>query len=142
MSQELHLTIFTDGGSRSNPGPAAIGVTVVDQNGEVVHELSQYLGIATNNEAEYDAFLASAQWLAEFCQTTSVSSVTWKLDSKLVVEQLSKNWKIKEDRLRQKAIAAWQVLDGLSFPYQIQHVLRHLNKRADELVNQALDAQV
>lgn len=141
MSESLSLTIFTDGGSRSNPGPAAIGVTIHDQNNVIVHEISEYLGIATNNEAEYDAILVSLTWLKEFVTTHKVNNVTWKLDSKLVVEQISRHWKIKEDRLRQKAVAAWKILDELSFPYQMQHVLRHLNKRADELVNQALDAQ-
>jgi len=142
MSQELSLVIFTDGGSRGNPGPAALGVFVQDQTGVMVHEISQSLGVATNNEAEYDAIIASLAWLKEFSQTNIVTQVAWKLDSKLVVEQLNRHWKIKEDRLRQKATTAWKILDELAFSYTISHVLRHLNTEADRLVNQALDAQM
>lgn len=135
------LFIFTDGGSRGNPGAAAIGVFVTDENGAVIFEHGQYLGISTNNEAEYEAFLASLTWLHSYLKTQAADQVVWQLDSKLVVEQLNKNWKIKEDRLRSKAQNCWQLLEALQVPYTITHVRRELNKEADRLVNQALDAQ-
>lgn len=133
--------IFTDGGSRGNPGPAAVGVFVSDEAGTVVYEQASYLGISTNNEAEYEAFLASLKWLQALTPDRRPNKVIWQLDSKLVVEQLNRNWKIKEDRLRQKAQNCWQLLEMLAIPYSIVHVVREKNKDADRLVNQALDAQ-
>lgn len=134
----MNITIFTDGGSRSNPGKAAIGI-VVKHNDDTIHADAKYLGIATNNEAEYEALLFSLEWVLK--QTThSVEQITWKLDSKLVVEQVSRRWKIKEARLQQFAQKIWVGLEQLSVPYSIKHVPRAENKEADALVNQTLDS--
>ena len=141
------IIINTDGGSRGNPGKAAVGVTAVNQEGEVLYELEKYIGIATNNEAEYQAFLFSLEWVEKFAKDNGDSSgpkselkVEWRLDSKLVIEQLNHRWKIKEPRLQQYAIKAWETLQKRPFAFEITYVPREQNKRADQLVNQALDA--
>ncbi len=135
------LTIYTDGGSRGNPGIAGIGVHVCDEDEKVVFEASKYLGKATNNEAEYQGFLISLEWLLNFLKEpeNKVESVTWKLDSNLVVQQLNRNWKVKEPRMMEYAQQAWQGLASLSLPYSITHVRREFNKRADFLANKAMD---
>ncbi len=135
----MKLTIHTDGGSRGNPGIAGIGINVVDEQGNTVFEASQLLGTATNNEAEYTAFKVSLEWLLPYSQRNQVSQITWQLDSKLVVEQLNKNWKIKEPRMQQFAHHIWELLAQLVVPYSIEHVRREMNQRADELANQAMD---
>lgn len=135
----MELTINTDGGSRGNPGPAAIGI-VVRLGDEVIHEHHESIGIATNNDAEYKACIASLQWLVEQDFSTPPEKVTWKLDSKLVVEQVSKNWKIKDPKIRTYAEECWRLLEQLSLPYSFQYVPRAENAEADALVNQALDA--
>jgi len=140
MPEALRLIIHTDGGSRGNPGPTALGVVILIEGGQTLHKISQYLGTGTNNEAEYDAILASLSWLEAVVADKNITHITWKLDSKLVVEQLNRHWKIKEDRLRVRANRAWQIIDALAIPYSIVHILRHQNKDADTLVNQALDA--
>jgi ribonuclease HI len=139
---ETHLTIFTDGGARGNPGPAAIGVTVSDQTKTTVYELGQTIGEATNNEAEYQAFLASILWLTQTTHATPITHVDWKLDSLLVVEQLNRRWKVKEKRLLPTIEQIWALLATLPYSFSIAHVPRELNRRADYLVNQALDGQV
>lgn len=133
------LNIFTDGGSRGNPGPSAIGVWVEDQAGNPIHHLNQFLGVGTNNEAEYEGFLASITWLLTYPTLSSLSHVTWKLDSMLVVEQLNRHWKIKEPRIQVKATRCWELLKTLTVPYSITYVPRAQNHQADALVNQALD---
>lgn len=135
----MQVTIYTDGGSRGNPGEAAIGV-VVTADAEVLFETGETIGVATNNEAEYQAILRSLTWLQEKHAELNIAHVAWKLDSKLVVEQLNKNWKIKEPRMREYAHQAWQVLSTLPFTYTIAHIPRAENAAADALVNQALDA--
>lgn len=132
------LHVFSDGGSRGNPGPAGIGFCVLQNGKEIVAE-GRFLGVKTNNEAEYLALTAAVEWISRFCQTTAVEKVEFNLDSLLVVEQMNKHWKIKEARLRELAESVWRELSQLSVPYVIQHVMREKNVRADELVNQALD---
>ncbi len=133
----MKLKIFTDGGARGNPGPAAVGV-VVFKDEKIIHSDSLYLGVATNNEAEYQGFLHSVRWVVE--QKSELEQVSWYLDSKLVVEQLNKKWKIKEPRLQVYAQEIWKLLSTVSCSYSISHVGRAQNAEADALVNQALDA--
>jgi ribonuclease HI len=134
------LIIHTDGGSRGNPGLAGVGVVVYDQAGEVIYETDQFLGTKTNNEAEYEGFLTSLNWLLPYSSDHQIDRVIWKLDSKLVVEQLNKNWKIKEPRMRKLAEQIWQQLSSLPCSYVIQHIRREDNAAADALANQAMDA--
>jgi len=134
------LTIYTDGGSRGNPGNAGVGVVVYNQAGDVVYEASQFLGIKTNNEAEYQGFLISLEWLLPYSSDHQLDKVIWKLDSKLVVEQLNKNWKIKEPRMRKLAEEIWHKMTPLSCEYTIVHIPRSENAEADALANQAMDA--
>lgn len=139
----MDITINTDGGSRGNPGKAAWGFVVHDGTSVPVMERAMEMGIATNNEAEYQAFLESVSWLtSEYVNKNEVSSVTWKLDSKLVVEQLNKNWKIKEPRMASLAAQCWEKLKGVSFSYSIVHIPRAENAAADALVNMALDGLI
>lgn len=132
------LTIHTDGGSRGNPGKAAIGVVVLENNA-VKAEIKQTIGVATNNEAEYSAFFSSLEWILTQENRTEFKKIEWKLDSKLVIEQLNKRWKIKEPRMLQLATKCWSLLAKLKCSYTISYVPRAENAAADALVNQALD---
>lgn len=136
------LTIHTDGGARSNPGPAAIGIVVTDEQNNEIYTHAEFLGIATNNEAEYKAILHALSWLKNKATPFAPSAVMCKLDSKLVVEQLNKVWKIKEDRLRVYALECWQLIEAIPYPINFTHIRREHNKIADALVNQALDAHM
>lgn len=133
------LKIFTDGGSRGNPGPAGVGVHVVDQNDELVHDEDHFLGESTNNVAEYRAVLAAIAWLKEFTSANQVEKVEFYLDSKLVVEQVKKNWKINQAHLLELAKEVWQNLSSLPCPYSFTHIRREKNQAADLLANQAMD---
>ena len=138
------LKVYTDGGSRGNPGKAGIGVYIENEKGETVFEVKQFLGLKTNNEAEYLAFIRAVKFLQNYCSDAIEVGreiiIEFYSDSKLVVEQLNKNWKIKEPRLQELSKEAWSILASLPYPYQIQHILRAGNKRADLLANLAMDA--
>ncbi|NCN82979.1 MAG: ribonuclease HI family protein [Candidatus Pacebacteria bacterium] len=136
----MKLTLFSDGGARGNPGPAAVGVVCFNDK-SVVFEFGKYLGETTNNVAEYTAVILGLEQLQKTLKTLpDVQEITWKLDSKLVVEQLARRWKIKEPRLRNLAQQCWQLLAQLSLPCNFQHVPREENAHADALVNTTLDA--
>jgi len=135
------ITIFTDGGSRGNPGPAAIGVYMTDAKGKVVKEVSETIGNATNNFAEYQAVMRGLQTAKErFGKKTKEMQFELKLDSELVKKQLNSEYQIKEIGLVPHFIEIHN-LRVSSFPHlKLTHVPREKNKEADRLVNKALDA--
>ena len=131
----MKVVVYFDGGSRGNPGPAAIAAVATDPSGEVLTEHSETIGATTNNVAEYRALLL-AIGLAKDLKADEVELVG---DSKLIVEQVLGNWKVKQDHLRPLQRQAKSELEGLG-EWSIRHVKRDQNDRADELLNEALDA--
>ena len=134
------VTIFTDGGARGNPGPAAIGVQYLDEKKAVLGELSEYIGEATNNVAEYAAVKRALEHLPQIFDDTKAVQVTFYLDSQLVERQLNGVYKIKDQNLKTYADAI-KVLERECASIEYNHVRRAENKEADRLVNEALDAQ-
>jgi ribonuclease HI len=128
------LTAFCDGGARGNPGPSGFGVYIQDERGEKVAELSEYLGIRTNNFAEYSALLAAL----EFALRHDHSRLNVVSDSELMVKQIKGQYKVKSPDLRPLYDEAKRRIAGLDF-FQIQHVLRNKNREADRLANLAMD---
>ena len=129
------VIVNVDGGSRGNPGPAGIAAVATDPAGEILVERAETIGRATNNVAEYRALLLGIQ-LAKELEADEVELVG---DSKLIVEQVKGNWKVKQDHLRPLHTKAKVALRELP-KWSIRHVKRDDNTRADELLNEALDA--
>jgi ribonuclease HI len=125
-----------DGGARGNPGPAAYGVVVRDAKGEIIAELSDYLGIQTNNYAEYSGLLAAL----DFAVREKHSSVKVLSDSELLVRQMQGRYKVKSPGLIDLYDRARALVRKLEH-FSIDHVLRQYNKDADALVNQVLDSR-
>jgi ribonuclease HI len=130
----MKLKVNVDGGARGNPGPAAIGV-VVRQGDDVVAEVSERIGEATNNVAEYRALLAGIARAAEL-GATELELVG---DSELVVKQVRGEYKVKNAGIKPLHAETLSALDGFE-SWSIEHVRREDNAEADALVNQALDA--
>jgi probable phosphoglycerate mutase len=131
------LVVEADGGSRGNPGPAGYGALVADaQTGEVLAELHDSLGTTTNNVAEYSGLVAGLRAAGDL---EPGADVEVRMDSRLVVEQMSGRWRIKDPGLRELATAAGQAADRLG-RVTFTWVPRSSNKRADALANQAMDA--
>ncbi len=132
----MSIIIHTDGGSRSNPGPAGIGVHAM-QDGKMVFTLSEFLGTQTNNYAEYTAVIRALETCIE--KKMHGESLDFFLDSKLVVEQVQGNWKVKEETLRPLVRRVQEL--AKNFPsVTFTHVRREKNADADALANQAMDA--
>ena len=125
--------VFCDGASRSNPGDASIGVSIL-LDGKEVHAISKKIGIATNNEAEYQALIDGLN----FCINNSIKEIDVFLDSNLVVEQVNKNYKVKAENLKVLNSKVDELIEEFNF-IEINHVYREENKRADQLANMALD---
>jgi broad specificity phosphatase PhoE/ribonuclease HI len=134
---ELRVIVEADGGSRGNPGPAGYGAVVRDAaTGEVLAERFASLGIATNNVAEYSGLIAGLAAAAEL----SAARVAVKMDSKLVVEQMSGRWQIKNAGLRPLAAEA-AALVGKFAGVTFEWIPRERNKAADALANRAMDQE-
>jgi ribonuclease HI len=128
------VLVNVDGGSRGNPGPAAIAAVATDPSGELLAERAETIGKATNNVAEYRALLLGI----ELAKELGSDQVEFVGDSKLIVEQVRGNWKVKQEHLRPlhtKVRDALREIDNWS----IRHVKRDENTRADDLLNDALD---
>jgi ribonuclease HI len=131
---EAAITAYCDGGSRGNPGPAGFGVYIQGAQGEAVGELSEYLGKKTNNFAEYSGLLAALDFAIEkgYPRLKVVS------DSELMVKQIKGQYRVNSPELRPLYDEAKRRIGKLE-GFQIQHVLREKNQRADRLANLAMD---
>lgn len=138
----FEYVIEADGGSRGNPGPAAYG-TVVLKDGRIVRELAEVIGVTTNNVAEYRGLVAGLEWIAAQIGQPGIAEaaplIQARLDSKLVVEQMSGRWRIKHPDMKELAIRARRAYPSEKVRYL--WVPREQNKRADALVNEVLDAR-
>ena len=132
------MVFYIDGGSRGNPGPAAYGALVRDAvTGVVLAELAEYLGEVSNNVAEYRGAIAGLQHAHEI---DPAATVEVRMDSKLVVEQMSGRWQIKHPDMRTLAMQAREVLPYGNVTYS--WIPRNDNKHADALANEALDSHL
>jgi len=132
------IRIHTDGGARGNPGPAAIGVVIKNENERVLGKISRKIGEATNNVAEYSAVVAALEWVKNSCQL-SVVSCQFFLDSTLVVNQLNGLFKVKNGNLRNLLFQIRQLEQETGGVISYTYIPREKNHEADTLVNQALD---
>lgn len=131
------LVVEADGGSRGNPGPAGYGAVVLDDlTGEVLAQRRAGLGHTTNNVAEYQGLIAGLRAAAEL----GADVVEVRMDSKLVVEQMTGRWKIKHPPLQVLALEARDLVREFQ-DVRFEWIPRERNKRADRLANEAMDAQ-
>jgi ribonuclease HI len=130
----MKLIIYTDGGARGNPGPAGIGAAIYDEQKHIVAEVSDFLGIATNNQAEYKAVIAALHK----AKILGADEIDFFLDSELVVKQLKREYKVKNKDLAPLFLQ----IHNLSMSFKkltYTHVRREYNKEADRLANEAMD---
>ncbi len=133
------ITVFTDGGARGNPGPAAIGVHILDEQNQVLTELSECIGETTNNVAEYTAVKRALEHMQVFFDDTKALQVSFKLDSQLVERQITGQYKVKDATLKTYCDDI-KVMLNLFASVTFTYVPGAENKEADRLVNEALDA--
>lgn len=135
------ILIFTDGGARGNPGPAGIGAVVQGEDGEVFKEISEYIGEATNNVAEYEALIAALRATRDlFREKLHSVSVEVRMDSELIVRQMNGIYKVKEPSLKERFGTVAQMRQDDFGNLIFTHIPREKNKHADRLVNEAIDA--
>lgn len=136
------IIIYTDGGARGNPGPAGAGAYITDESGREIKGVSKFLGVKTNNYAEYEAVNLGLSELKKIIskEERKKISVEIKMDSELVARQLSGKYQIKEETLFPLFIKIWN-MKVADFPeISFTHIPREKNKQADRLANEAMDS--
>lgn len=130
----MKLKVFTDGGARGNPGIAGYGVYIEDENKKIIFEESKFLGIKTNNEAEYMGLIGALTWIDEKAPEAEIEINS---DSQLLVRQMKGIYKVKAIHLKE----LWAKAQDLSFGKKIEfkEIKRELNYKADALANEAMD---
>lgn len=128
------LLIYIDGGARGNPGPAGIGVVIFDENKKRIKDFHKYIGVATNNVAEYSAFIYALQE----AHMLGVKDVVLHMDSELVAKQLKGEFKVKNKNIKPLFEQAVHLINGLE-KIEVKRIDRSLNKEADRLANKAIN---
>lgn len=130
----VKLVIYTDGGARGNPGPAASGAVIKDKDGETVVHVSRYLGKTTNNQAEYTAIIIGL----ERARTLGATEVEMFMDSELAVRQLNGQYKVKNPDIAKRFVEVHNLMQDFK-KVTFRHLPREKNKEADALVNKSID---
>jgi len=135
----MEINVYTDGGSRGNPGIAGYGLVIYDNHKHLIHQESKFLGIKTNNEAEYLGLLAGLNWIKKNQKMYQIEKLNFFSDSQLLVRQLQGKYKVKALNLKDLFIQAFQLLNQINIDYQFTDIRRESNELADKLANQAMD---
>ncbi|NLM04267.1 MAG: ribonuclease HI family protein [Clostridiales bacterium] len=130
----MEAIIYTDGGSRGNPGEAGIGIVIKDKDGNILKEVSQYIGVQTNNVAEYKALSRGL----EIALDMGIKKIKCKLDSELVTKQIKGEYKVKNERMIPMYNMVMPLINEFE-EFHIEHIKREYNKEADALANKAMD---
>lgn len=136
------ITIYTDGGSRGNPGPAAIGVVFCNEKGQTIKDYSQFLGKKTNNQIEYEAVIFALKKFKHVFgkKIAKTSEIELKSDSELLVKQLKGEYKVLDSKIQALFLTVWNLkLDFKKVKFKL--ISREKNKQADRLANEALDGE-
>jgi ribonuclease HI len=137
------LIIYTDGGSRGNPGPAAIGIIICNEKDQKIKEYSEFLGKLTNNEAEYLAVIFALNKIKQLFgkKIAQRQELEIRSDSQLLTKQLSGQYKILDPKIQELFLKVWNLrLDFKKVKFRL--ISREKNKEADKLVNEALDKEI
>lgn len=134
------IIIYTDGGSRGNPGQAGIGVVITDEKGNKIKECSNFLGVKTNNEAEYEAVIFGLQKIKALLGKDKIkfADIEVRMDSELVARQLGGVYKIENEKLAPLFLKIWNLKIDFG-KIVFKHIPREQNKEADRLANEAMD---
>ncbi len=134
---EKKIKIFSDGGARGNPGPAAAAAVLMNHEGEIIAEVSEYMPHATNNQAEYTALVIGLEKAKEL----KAEEIDMFMDTELAVKQLKGEYKVKNAELAKLFVKVWNLSQGFN-KVTYNHVRREYNKEADALVNNTIDANL
>ena len=135
----MKINVYTDGGSRGNPGISGYGLVIYDDHQNILFQEAKFLGIKTNNEAEYAGLIGALNWINQNQTQYSFSQINFFSDSQLMIRQLQGLYKVKAPNLVPIFRHAQDLIGSIKTPFVFKDVRRDFNQLADELANQAMD---
>ena len=138
----MQINVYTDGGSRGNPGHSGYGLVIYDDQQNILYQESKYLGIKTNNEAEYSGLIGALNWININKDMYSIAQVNFHSDSQLMIRQLQGLYKVRAPNLIPIFQQAKELIRQINLPFKFQDVRREFNQLADDLANQAMDQKI
>lgn len=141
MNKKKTINIYSDGGSRGNPGPASCAF-IGFENGKVVVKKSLFLGTKTNNYAEYMGIYLAFDWLIKNIKSNTIQKIIINLDSELATNQLKGKYKVKSNNLKSLITKIKKIENNLGIKVVYKYIPRNKNKLADHLVNKTLDEKL
>jgi len=135
----MQINVYTDGGSRGNPGPSGYGLVIYDDNQKILFKESKYLGTKTNNEAEYAGLIGALTWINDNKDSCKISQINFHADSQLMIRQCLGLYKVKAEHLKPLFNTVKNFLTQINLPYSFKDIRRESNELADELANCAMD---
>ena len=138
----MKIKIFTDGGSRGNPGIAGFGVVVKDEDNKNIFEGAQYIGNKTNNEAEYGGLIFALNWLKDNYLTKNITEAEFNSDSELMIKQMQGIYKVKSLNLKELNKQAREFVLNIKVKIIFKAIRREYNSDADALANKAMDEKI
>jgi ribonuclease HI len=135
----MQINVFTDGGSRGNPGCSGYGLVIYDDHQKILFKESKYLGTKTNNEAEYSGLIGALTWINKNQDSLKISEINFHADSQLMIRQLQGIYKVKAPTLLPLFRKAKEIINSISVPIFFKDIRRESNELADELANLAMD---
>lgn len=136
------LKVYTDGASRDNPGRSGIGIIITDETGKIILKHNEYIGIATNNIAEYRALLKSLDFIKDIIIQRKINHIDFYTDSELMSNQINGFYKVKNNELKKLYNEFIETIKKININYKIHHIERRLNKEADKLANISIDEEL
>jgi ribonuclease HI len=136
----MQISVYTDGGSRGNPGVSGFGVVILDEKHQPIYQTSKFIGVKTNNEAEYLALIEALTWVRD--HQTEFTAVKFYSDSQLLVRQINGRYKVKAPNIKPLFQLAISTLSQIHVPVSCHEILREKNILADELANRAMDKKI
>ncbi len=138
----MNLNVYTDGGSRGNPGISGYGMAIYDQSGQLVYQAAKFLGIKTNNEAEYLGLIAALNWVRDNQDKLNPTLVNFYSDSQLLIRQVQGLYKVKSSNLIHLHQTVRDLINQVDAKCHFNNIRRESNKIADNLANQAMDQRL
>lgn len=135
----MKISIYTDGGSRGNPGVSGYGLVILDESKNILYQEGKFLGIKTNNEAEYMGLVAALTWITSNPNNLQITSLSLFADSQLMIRQMQGVYKVKSPNLINLHKTAKNLVSQANYPIIFTDIRREFNKLADELANKAMD---
>lgn len=135
----MNINVYTDGGSRGNPGHSGYGLVVYDDEQNILFQESKYLGTKTNNEAEYAGLIGALNWINDNQNSLKISKINFHSDSQLMIRQLIGLYKVKAPNLIPIFNQAKDLIKSISSSITFKDIRRDFNKLADQLANDAMD---